>query len=310
MDLIGSLRVFARVAELGSFSAVARELHESHSVVTRQIGNLEAHLGARLFQRTTRGLTLTEDGRELLGYTRQMLELAENMESSLGERRESPQGLVRLGTFVSEFFVPRVPKLLARYPGLSLELVMQDHSRDLIEDRLDLAIHRGPITNTTLVTRALRVSHFIAVAAPSYLERRGEPKRPDDLEQHDCILHTGFDSEGWQFAGPDGPYRVRVSGRLSSNNSAAVRLAALNAQGIAMLLDWRVFEDIRSGRLRRVLAGHEAPGEQTYIVYPSRRHLAPRTRVVIDFIVEEIKELDRHLGQGSKKSDRSQLRSS
>jgi len=304
MDLIGSLRVFGRVAELGSFSAVARELHESHTVVTRQIGNLEAHLGARLFQRTTRRLTLTEDGRDLLGYSRQMLELAENMENSLGQRRDSPQGLVRLGTFVSEFFVPRIPKLLERYPGLSLELVMQDHSHDLIEDRLDLAIHQGPITNTALVARALRVSRLIAVAAPSYLERRGEPKRPADLEHHDCILHSGFDSEGWQFVGPDGPYRVRVSGRLASNNGAAVRLAALNGQGIAMLLDWRVFDDIRSGRLRRLLAGHEAPGEQTSIVYPSRRHLAPRTRVVIDFIVEEIKELDRQLEQGSKKSGR------
>lgn len=303
MDLIGSLRVFARVAELGSFSAVARELHESHTVVTRQIGNLEAHLGARLFQRTTRGLTLTEDGRDLLGYSRQMLELAENMENSLGQRRDSPQGLVRLGTFVSEFFVPRIPKLLERYPGLSLELVMH-HSHDLIEDRLDLAIHQGPITNTALVARALRFSRLIAVAAPSYLERRGEPKKPADLEHHDCILHSGFDSEGWQFVGPDGPYRVRVSGRLASNNGAAVRLAALNGQGIAMLLDWRVFEDIRSGRLRRLLAGHEAPGEQTSIVYPSRRHLAPRTRVVIDFIVEEIKELDRQLEQGSKKSGR------
>jgi len=298
MDLIACLRAFARVAELGSFSAVAREIRESHSAVTRQIGNLEAHLGVRLFQRTTRGLTLTEDGRELLGYTRQMLELAENMESSLGHRRESPQGLVRLGTFASEFFVPRIPKLLERYPGLSVELVVQDHAHDLIERRLDLALHRGPVANITLVARALRVSHFIAVAAPSYLERRGEPKKPADLEQHDCILHTEFDSEGWQFVGPDGPCRVRISGRLASNNGAAVRLAALNAQGIAMLLDWRVFEDISSGRLRRVLVDYEGPGEQTYVVYPSRQHLAPRTRVVIDFVVDEILELERQLKEG------------
>jgi DNA-binding transcriptional LysR family regulator len=298
MDLIGSLRIFTRIAELGSFSAVAREIRESHSAVTRQIGNLEAHLGVRLFQRTTRGLTLTEDGRELLGYARRMLELAENMESGLGLRRENPQGLVRLGTFASEFFVPRIPKLLERYPDLSVELVVQDHSHDLIERRLDLALHRGPVANTTLVARALRVSHFIAVAAPSYLERRGEPKKPADLEQHDCILHTEFDSEGWQLAGPDGPHRVRISGRLASNNGTAVHLAALNAQGIAMLLDWRVFEDISSGRLRRVLVDYEGPEEQTYIVYPSRQHLPPRTRVVIDFVVEQILELERQLKEG------------
>src|SRR5690242_15191938 len=129
MDLIGSLRVFARIAELGSFSTVARELRESHSAVTRQIGNLEDHFGARLFHRNTRGVTLTEDGRELLSYAQQMLELTENMESGLGRQREIPHGLVRLGTTITTgiFLVPRLPKLFARYPGLSIELIMRDH---------------------------------------------------------------------------------------------------------------------------------------------------------------------------------------
>jgi DNA-binding transcriptional LysR family regulator len=305
MDLIGSLRVFARIAELGSFSAVARELQASHSAVTRQVGNLEAHLGARLFQRTTRGLTLTEDGRELLTYARQMLELAESMESGLGRQRESPQGLVRMGILgAGEYFVPRIPKLFERYPGLSLELVIHDHPPDMIEERLDLAIHRGPIANTSMVARALRIVHFITVAAPSYLERRGEPQVPADLEKHDCILHSEIDRAGWQFNGPDGPYRIRVPSRLAANNFAAIYLAALNGQGIAVLPDFRVFDDIRSGRLRRLLAGHEAPGDQVYIVYPSRRHLASRTRAVIDFLLEQVKELEHQLGLSGPSSDR------
>jgi DNA-binding transcriptional LysR family regulator len=305
MDLIGSLRVFARIAELGSFSAVARELRESHSAVTRQIGNLEAHLGARLFQRTTRGLTLTEDGRELLGVARQMLELAESMENGLGRQRESPQGRVRLGVLLAgEYLVRRIPKLFERYPGLSLELVMRDHPPDLIEEGLDLAVQRGPIANASLVARTYRVPRFVAVAAPSYLERRGEPQTPADLEHHDCILHSEFDGAGWQFAGPDGPYRISVPSRLMTNNSAAVHLAALDGQGIAMLLDFTVFDDIRSGRLRRLLAGHEAPGEPAYIVYPSRRHLAPRTRAVIDFLVEQAKELEDQIERSSQNSGR------
>ena len=301
MDLVGSIRVFARITELGSFSAVARELNESHSAVTRQISNLEEHLGVRLFHRNTRGLTLTEDGRELLGHARQMIELAEIMESGLRRQREIPEGLVRLGTMntAGRFLVPRLPGLFKRYPNLSLELVMSDHPHDLVGEGLDLAIQIGPIIDTSLVARAVAVVHFIAVAAPSYLERRGEPRTPAELQQHDCILQSELDSAGWRFAGPDGPYQVRVPARLRTNNSAAVDIAVLNGQGIALLPDLRVCDDIKAGRLRHLLIGHEAPGEQVYIVYPSRRQLAPRTRAVIDFLVEQTKELGHQLRSNS-----------
>lgn len=302
MDLIGNLRVFVRIAALGSFSAVARELGESHSAVTRQIGHLEEHLGARLFHRNTRGLTLTEDGRELLGYAGQMLELAECIETGLGPQRDAPKGLVRLGTTVAGgiFLVPRLPQLFARHPGLSLELVMGDRPFDLVEERLDLAVHGGPVTDMSLVARTLRVTRSIVVAAPSYLERRGAPQTPAELQQHDCILHSEIDAAGWRFAGPDGPYHIRPPGRLTTNNSAALHLAVLNGQGIAMELDIKVFDDIRSGRLRRLLAGHEGPGEQAYILYPSRRHLAPRTRAVIDFLLEQVNDAERQLAEISR----------
>ena len=302
MDLIGSLRVFTRIAALGSFSAVARELGESHSAVTRQIGHLEEHLGVRLFHRNTRGLTLTEDGRELLGYARQMLELAECIETGLGPQRDAPRGLVRLGTTVAGgiFLVPRLPELFARHPGLSLELVMGDRPFDLVEERLDLAIYRGPVADTSLVARAVRLSRSIVVAAPSYLERRGTPQTPAELAQHDCILHSELDAAGWRFVGPDGPYHIHPPARLRTNDSAALHLAALNGQGIAMELDIRLFDDIRAGRLRRLLARYEAPGEQAYILYPSRRLLAPRTRAVIDFLLEQVKDADRQLAEISR----------
>ena len=299
MDLIGSLRVFGRVAELGSFSAVARELQESHSAVTRQIGNLEEHFGARLFHRNTRGLALTEDGRELLGYARQMLDLTETMESGLGRQRAEPKGLVRVGLPISGgiFVAPRLPQLFGRYPGLSIELVMRDHPFDLIEERLDLAVHLGEVADHSLIARALVTPRLFAVAAPSYLQQRGTPETPADLADHDCILHSDLDRYGWRFAGPDGPYQVHVSGRLVTNNTAALQLAALGGQGIAMLPDIRVIDDIRSGRLRPVLTGHQAPGVTAHIVYPSRRHLAPRTRVVIDFLLEQAKEAERLLAE-------------
>ncbi len=157
MDLLRDLRAFVRTVETGSFAAVARETHESHSAVTRQIAQLEAHFGVRLFHRTTRGMSLTDDGRELLGYARQMLELEEAMEGSRRSRSVSPKGTVRLTTTVTfgVFLIPRIPLLMQRYPELSLELVTADRKLDLIEERIDLALRRGPITNSSLVARQL-----------------------------------------------------------------------------------------------------------------------------------------------------------
>jgi DNA-binding transcriptional LysR family regulator len=292
MDLLRALGSFARIAETGSFSAVARELHESHSAVTRLIGQLEAHFGVRLFHRTTRKLTLTEDGRELLGHAQQMLELAETMEGELGRHRNSPQGHVRLGSPVAFglFLTPRVPALLDQYPGLSLELALSDHRVDLIEDRLDLAVRSGPIADASLVARKLGAFHRLAVASPTYLERRGAPRTPADLAGHDCILH--YSQPAWSFAGPDGPFEVHVSGRFGADSSEAVHDAALNGEGIAMLWETRVVDDIRAGRLQRILPDYPSPENPAFIVYHSRRHLAPRTRVVIDFVVGLMRELE------------------
>jgi DNA-binding transcriptional LysR family regulator len=295
MDMLRALGTFARIAETGSFSAVARELHESHSAVTRLIGQLEAHFGVRLFHRTTRKLSLTEDGRELLGHSQQMLELAETMEEGLRRHRSSPHGHVRLGSSVAFglFLTPRVPLLLDRYLGLSLELVMSDHVGDIIEDRLDLAVRTGPIADASLVARVVGTFRRLAVAAPTYLERRGTPRMPAELAQHDCILHhNGRDIGAWRFKGPDGLVEVQVSGRFGADSSEAIHDAALGGQGIALLWETRVLDDLRAGRLQRVLTDYSSPEAQAFIVYPSRRHLPPRTRVVIDFLVELFQELE------------------
>ena len=295
MDLIRSLNIFTRVVDAGSFSAVAREAGGNHSAVTRQIAQLEEHFGVRLFHRSTRRLTLTEDGRDLLAYARQLLDLTETMESGLGQQRHSPQGPVRLGTTVAGgmFIVPRVPKLLRRYPGLSLDLMMRDHIGDLIEERLDLALLAGPITDLSLIARAVGPSRLITVAAPAYLEQRGTPRTPADLAQHDCIVHSERHSAGWTFAGPGGSSEIRVFGKLAVNNTTGVHSAVLSGQGIGVLPEFMAVDDLAAGRLRQVLADYQAPGKTTYVVYPSRRHLAARTRVVIDFLVEEVSELNR-----------------
>jgi DNA-binding transcriptional LysR family regulator len=292
MDLLRALSTFNRIAETGSFSAVARETQSSHSAVTRLIGQLEAHFGVRLFHRTTRSLSLTEDGQELLGHALRVLEAATDMEGALGNHRDAPKGLVRLGlpTMAALVLVPRMGTLFERYPGLSVELVVRDHFGDLVEERLDVVLQTGPPSDTSSVIRVVGTAEWVPVAAPAYLERYGAPKHPTHLGKHACIVHeAGPGSAVWQFSGPDGPIEVVISGALRANNRIVVHHAALAGYGIAFLPLLSVADDLRAARLCRVLIGFPSQRSQTYLIYPSRRHLAPRTRVVIDFLVKQLR---------------------
>lgn len=292
MDLVESLKSFMRVVETGSFSAVARESGASQSAVTRQIGQLEEHFGVRLLHRTTRRLSLTDDGRILLGHARQVLEDADAMEAELGRHRQEPVGLVRLGATMAGglFLAPRLPELVALHPGLSVELVVLDHFPDLIESRLDLALHRGDIADSSLVARQIGVFGQLLVAAPRYLERYGKPSTPADLQQHVCIWQDDRpDRDVWQFTGPDGPIHVRVSGPLGTNNNRAALLLARHGHGIALLPEVEMVDEIRTGRLVPLLENYCSQPVPLHVVYPSRRNLAPRTRVVLDFVVREIR---------------------
>jgi DNA-binding transcriptional LysR family regulator len=292
MDLLRDLRAFVRTVETGSFAAVARETHESHSAVTRQIAQLEAHFGVRLLHRTTHGMSLTDDGRELLGYARQMLEVEDAMEGALRSQSVSPKGTVRLGTSIgfSVFLVPRIPLLMERHPELSLELVAADQFPDLIEARLDVAVRPGPFADASLVARQIYALRRITLASPSYIERHGTPAVPEDLRNHRCLLHE-LDAGIWRFKGPDGPIEVAVPSRFCANSSEVLHDLTLNGEGIALISEPRVINDIRAGRLRPVLADYPAPLAPIFIVYPSRRYLPPRTRVVIDFLVEQVRDL-------------------
>ena len=300
MDLLRSLTAFLRTVDTGSFAAVARETRESHSAVTRRIAQLEEHFGVRLLQRTTRRLSLTDDGQELVGIARQMLDLEQAMAEQLGRQRSEPSGLVRLGCSVafSVFLVPRLPLLLQRFDALSLELVVNDQPMNVIESRLDLAIRFAPVDESSLVMRALFQGHRIVVATPQYLALRGEPRTPDELHLHDCLTHAGMDGD-WPFTGPSGRVSQPIRSRLRSNNMEVLHAAALQSQGIALLPELRVFDDLRTGRLRHLLADYQTPLTPAFLVYPSRRHLSSRTRVVIDFLLEQVKDIDSLLSPAS-----------
>lgn len=302
MDLVGTLEVLVRVVETGSFSAVARERDLTQAAVARQISQLEEHFGVRLFHRTTRKLSLTDDGQMLLGLARPVLEGVEGIEAALGRQSASPIGLVRVGVTVtaSRFLAQRLPALLVDHPGLKVELVVGDRFGDMIEDRLDLALRWGEITDASLVVRSAGNAARVAVAAPSYIERYGKPSTPANLTSHTCIVHdVGRDSDVWTFVTPEGPQGFRVSGGFLANDVRAVHRAALTGYGIAFLPPLVVSDDLRSGKLVRVLSDFEAPGIPLNFVYPSRRHLAPRTRLVLDFIQVQIRQVQTALAAAS-----------
>jgi DNA-binding transcriptional LysR family regulator len=301
MDVLGALRVFVRVTETGSFSAVAREVHASQSAVTRQIAQLEQHFGVRLFHRTTRRLSLTDDGQTLLSHARHLIDNADEMEAALGRQSGAPHGLVRLGTSVAGgmFLATRLPVLLARYPGLSVELVMNDQFIDMVTERLDLALRSGEIADASLVVRRIGQLGRAVVAAPVYLERNGAPSTPADLAAHTCLIHdAAAEPDVWRFTGPDGPISIQVSGAFIANDSEAVRRAARAGHGIALLPEIQLIDDLRAGRLFRLLDDYPSHIVPMHIVYPSRRNLAPRTRVVMDFLVEQTRELAARLQEG------------
>jgi DNA-binding transcriptional LysR family regulator len=304
MDLVGTLEVLVRVVETGSFSAVARERGQTQAAVARQISQLEEHFGVRLFHRTTRKLSLTDDGEMLLGLARPVLDGVEGIEAALGRQSASPVGLVRVGVNVTggNFFAQRVPALLADHPGLKVELVVGDRFGDMIEDRLDLALRLGEITDASLVMRPAGSVTRIAVAAPSYIERHGKPSTLADLASHVCIVHdVGPDPDVWTFVTPEGTQGFRVSGGFLANDRRAVHAAASAGYGIAFLPPLEVFDDLRSGQLVRVLSDFQSQSVPLNLVYPSRRHLAPRTRLVLDFMLQQVRQVQAMLAAASEK---------
>jgi DNA-binding transcriptional LysR family regulator len=251
MDLLGALGVLARVVETGSFSAAARERELSQAAIARQVAQLEEHFGVRLFHRTTRKLSLTDDGEMLLGLARPVLDGIEEIEAALGQQSTLPVGLVRVGATVTStrFLSQRLPTLLTDHPGLKVELVVGDRIGDMIDERLDLAMRVGEITDTSLVARRTGTAVRVAVATPSYIERHGEPSSPAELANHTCIVHdVGSDSDVWTFVTPDGPKGFRVSGGFLANDIRAVHLAARTGYGIAYLVLVEVADDLRSGQ--------------------------------------------------------------
>jgi DNA-binding transcriptional LysR family regulator len=298
MDLLGAFRCFVRVAETGSFSAVAREVGATQPAISRQIAALEAHFDVRLIQRTTRSLTLTQDGQDLLTHVRRVLDTVEETEEVLGKRRASPSGTVRLASSTSMArlqIVPRLKKLMERYPLLDIELSIAEQAQDLIAENIDLAIRAGAIADSSLVARHLGSTGRGLLASTAYIAAHGEPQTPEELTAHNCLIYTGgFGSQratahSWDFEGNAGTVTVEVHGRFRCDSVEGISDALRAGLGIARLPIWMFSEDILRGEVKAILSDWTASRIPIHAVYPSRRHLAPRVRAVIDFFVAEFR---------------------
>lgn len=291
-DVVALFRTFTRVVETGSFSAVARDLSTSQPTVSRQIAQLEDHLGTVLFLRTTRALTLTDDGRVLYEQARRTLEALAEAEGSVGRRRGKPSGRLRLacaGVFGRLHVIPRLPRFRARYPDVEIALVMGDGYADLVEEGIDLAMRVGTPSESGLVARRIGTTRRVVVATPAYLAARGRPETPADLAGHDCVVYDRLlTGTIWPFVTPAGPISVPVEGPIHVNNTEAVRAAVLEGLGIGYVPSWHFVEgELEDGRLTVLLRDFEAPQQPISAVYPSRRHLAPKVRCAIDYFAAE-----------------------
>ena len=291
MDLLAAMRLFQRIVETGGFSEVARQSGSTQPTVSRSIAALEEHLGVRLLNRSSRAMTLTDDGQQFYALTGRALEAVAEAEGSVGRRRGKPTGLLRLGASVAFgrlHLAPRIPRFLERFPDVEVELVLNDAFVDLVGEGIDLAIRVGDLTDPSLIARRIGTTRRVTVAAASYLQRKGVPAIPADLLQHDCLIYTRLATGNrWYFSGPDGAITVDVHGRFRADNSEAVREAVINGAGIAVIPVWMFTDEIAAGRVQIILDAFEPKQLPIHAVYPSRRQLAAKVREMIDFLAAE-----------------------
>jgi len=277
------MQCFVRAVETGSFSATARELGIGQPNVSRHIGSLESHLGLRLLHRTTRKLSLTIEGERYYIEAQRALDTIAEAES-VARGEDEPRGLLRLSCSMVVGLLhvqPLIAPLLMRHPQLEVELHLSDEYVDLVAERFDLAVRVGALKSSMLVARQVGVSERAVFASTDYLERRGEPATPRDLMQHDCILNTRLPAGGlWPFLGDE----VVVRSRYRLNNHEAIVSAVRQGFGIGLAPAWVFEEDLRAGRVKALLPEYPLPASEIHLVYPDRRLLAKRTRVVMDAI--------------------------
>jgi DNA-binding transcriptional LysR family regulator len=290
---LGEMEAFVQVARRGSFAAAGKALRQTPSAVSRAVGRIEARLGARLIERTTRSLRLTNEGETYLLRATDLLAELDAMETSLNRDAAEPSGRLRVNASVPfglTAILPVLPTFLATYPRLTVELSLTDDVIDLIEARADVAIRIGPLRDTRLRAKRLGRSRMIVVASEAYLRLNGMPEQPDVLQRHNCLNFSFRRSlDSWPFRIGDAVVQRPVQGNFFGNSGEVVRRMALGGAGIARLAYYHVAEDVEAGRLVPILEAF-SPGdtEEIHALFAGDERLALRIRCFVDFLAQAV----------------------
>lgn len=301
MDQLKAMQVFVTVARRGGFAPAADALGLSTSSVSRHVGNLEAVLGVQLLHRTTRHVRLTPAGEDVLDHCEAIVGRVEQMMLERQAERAEPSGRLRLTMphFLAAILMRSVAaEFVKAHPQVHLELVIADRMVNIIEEGFDVALRVGPQPDSTLVARKLLDLHLGVIGAPSYFERRGVPRRPADLDEHNCIIDTDAPfGARWPLVGEHGAAMVQtVRGNVSVSGGAAARDLAVGGVGLTYLPQYLFDDDVETGRLATVLDEHAVDYGGIYVVYPPGRHQGPAIRSLTELLVEHVKPLRRERG--------------
>jgi DNA-binding transcriptional LysR family regulator len=290
MDKFQEMRAFVAVVDAGSFVRAADALAQSKSAVSRLVGDLETRLGTRLLHRTTRKLSLTQEGEVFHERCRQLLDGVEEAEAELSAHAGEAVGELRINVPVSFgllHLAPLWPAFMALQPKVVLDLTLSDRLVDLVDEGYDLAVRISRLQTSSLVSRPLASTRLILCASPDYLRRRGTPAHPADLAQHAVIAYSLLSmGDQWAFEGPAGPVAVKVRPRMRTNSGDTCCAAAVQHQGIVLQPSFLVGGHLASGALVEILPQYRSVELGVHAVYPTRKHLTPKVRALIDFLVE------------------------
>ncbi len=287
---LSSIAVFARVAETLSFKSAANQLGMSGPAVSKTVARLERHLGAKLFHRTTRKVALTDDGLAFLERCRRILADVQEAEDLLTSRRLTLRGRLRVQmplSFGRLVVLPELPRFLAAYPELAVDVDLSDRVVDFAEEGLDLAVRIGEIADSRVIAKRIYTIRFVTCASPAYLARRGVPRTPEDLAGHECLTYwvpqLGRHRD-WHFGQHGVTFRSTPDGRLNVNNSEALVDAAIRGEGLCSVGTFLAADAVKAGRLKVVLRDFVTEGPAVSAVYLPTRHLSPRVKAFLDFL--------------------------
>lgn len=288
MDKLTSMQVFVRVAKAGSFAGAARDMDMSRAMATKHIMQLENKLGTRLFNRTTRSLSLTDVGESYLVRCQQVLLDIDEMEAVVTHMQTEPRGVLKISAppvIGAIQIAPALAEFMKFYPELSVEMVLQSNMGDLVDEGIDVGIHLGELEDTSFVARKLVSSSLVVCASQDYLTTFGEPQTPEELLSHSCLVNWAIQPrDQWRFKTESGVKLFKVSGRMNANAADPIRIAAINGLGLVMLPKYIVGRDIQKGKLIEVLQDYALGPLPIQAVYPHRKYLTAKVRIFLDFL--------------------------